>query len=275
MTTPPLPKAEARRQQLLQLLKLHKKLSIHEMINYMNCSEATVRRDLDLLEQTGEIFRTAGGARYNDPLRGVSFHEKEQLYWKEKEFIAAKAASLVQQGDIIGLTGGTTTFLIARALKDRHEITVVTNAVNIAMELAESPKVQVVLTGGVMSSETFELSGPLAEAKLEGLYINKMFIGVDGIHSSTGLTTHSELEARMAQIMMSRSDSAIAVFDGSKANKSSIFPINPLGMLEAIVCNTPLTGELLAACEQEGITMHIADTNPEPSMPSLHFTGGN
>ncbi|MCQ6563230.1 DeoR/GlpR family DNA-binding transcription regulator [Paenibacillus mendelii] len=271
MAIPPLPKAEARRQQLLELLKLHKKLSIHEMIQHMNCSEATVRRDLDLLEQTGEIFRTAGGARYHDPLRGVSFHEKEQLYWKEKEIIAAKAASLVQQGDIVGLTGGTTTFLIARELKNRPEITVVTNAVNIAMELAESQQVQVVLTGGVMSNETFELSGPLAEAKLEGLHINKMFIGVDGIHPISGLTTHSELEARMAQIMMSRSDSAIAVFDGSKANKSSIFPISPLGKLEAIVCNTPLQGELLAVCEQESITLHLAGGSPAQSAAPNEF----
>jgi len=258
MTNNHLPKPEARRQQLLQLLKQHKQLSIHEMTRQMGCSEATVRRDLDLLEQTGEIFRTAGGARYDDPLRGISFHEKERLFWKEKESIAAKAASLVQQGDIIGLTGGTTTFLIARALKERHEITVVTNAVNIAMELAESQKVQVVLTGGVMSNETFELSGPLAEAKLEGLHINKMFIGIDGIHPKTGISTHSELESRMTRIMMSRSDSAIAVFDGSKANKSSIFHISPISALEAIVCNIPLPAELQEACLQEEITLHIA-----------------
>ncbi len=249
-------KAEIRQEKLLELLKQHKQLSVREMLSRLDCSEATVRRDLDALAETGQIIRTIGGARYNDPLPGISFHSKERFKWEEKEWIADKASALVNPGDVIGLTGGTTTFLIARAVKSLNDLTVVTNAVNIAMELAENNSIQVVLTGGVMNNRTFELAGPLAEEKLNQLYIGKMFIGIDGIHAEAGLSTHSELEARMAKMMMKRSEQTIAVFDDSKIDKCSLFPISPLSAVDAVVCNKPLSEQLTAACKQLNIDIY-------------------
>lgn len=249
-------KGDLRREKLLELLKQHDELGIHEMLAQIQCSEATIRRDLELLSQAGKVIRTTGGARYDDPLRGISFHEKEQQHWKEKEAIARKARALVNNGEVIGLTGGTTTFLIARALKTIERLTIVTNAVNIAMELAENEGIQIVLTGGVMNNETFELSGPLAEEKLNNLFINKMFLGLDGIHAEMGLTTHSELEARMAQRMMSRSEKTIAVFDNSKIDRCSLFQINSLAKIEAIICNEPLSEQLTTACHRQQIAIY-------------------
>lgn len=249
-------KAELRQEKLLELLKQHQQLSVHQMVDRLMCSEATVRRDLDALAQTGQIIRTVGGARYHDPMPGISFHAKEQYKWEEKEWVAEKASSLVHPGDVIGLTGGTTTFLIARAVKSLNDVTIVTNAVNIAMEVADNSSIQVVLTGGVMNNETFELSGPLAEEKLDQLYINKMFLGIDGIHADLGLTTHSELEARMAKIMMKRSEQTIAVFDDSKLDKTSLFPITSLSEINGVVCNKPLSEPLTRACEQLKIAIY-------------------
>jgi DeoR family transcriptional regulator of aga operon len=232
-------KGEKRRENILSLLKRQGKITIPEIIEKFACSEATARRDLDLLEKQGSIIRSLGGAQLESisPNKEVPFHEKRQMLWLEKEAIAAIAASLVEDGDVIALTGGTTTFLIARAIKHRKNITVVTNAVNIAMELSESEGIQVVLTGGVMRQNSYELCGPLAEKIVENLNISLMFMGIDGIAVEQGLTTFSELEADIARLMMKRSRKTIAVFDHTKAGRSSLFSIAPITMIQGCITN--------------------------------------
>jgi len=242
-----LSKGEQRRDNIMKLLRQQGRVSIPDITGQFNCSEATARRDLDMLDGQGQIIRTIGGALPHPKLTAAetSFNEKRNLLWLEKEAIAAKAASMVEKGDIIGLTGGTTTFLIARALKFHNEITVVTNAVNIAMELSESEGVQVVLTGGVMRKKNYELCGPLAESILKSIHISKMFMGVDGVSIAQGVTTFSELEAQMARLMLERAVHGYAVFDHSKLNKISMFPIAPLDALKGIVTNQMDNQEIL------------------------------
>jgi DeoR family transcriptional regulator of aga operon len=254
-------KGDKRRNIILSMLKLQGKITIFEIIEKFNCSEATARRDLDLLEKQGNIIRSFGGAQLESISvhKEVPFHEKKQMLWLEKEAIAAKAASLVEEGDVVALTGGTTTFLIARALKLREHITVVTNAVNIAMELSESQGVQVVLTGGVMRRNSFELCGPLAETIVENLNINIMFMGIDGITAEQGLTTFSELEADIARLMMKRSGKTIAVFDHSKAGRSSLFSISALTMIQGCITNRLPNQELLDFLNQQQIPLYIAE----------------
>jgi len=145
-------KGEQRRSRIMEALKAEGRLTVQELMDRFECSIATIRRDLEILEKGGTLIRTLGGAQYEgySAIRELPFDEKRGLLWSEKQSIAMKAASLVEEGDVVGLTGGTTTFLIAKELKARRNVTVVTNAVNIAMELSDSEGVQVVLTGGVM-----------------------------------------------------------------------------------------------------------------------------
>src|SRR5690606_28949824 len=148
-------------------------------------------------------------------MRELPFSEKEGLSILEKEHIAQLASTLIIEGDIVGLSGGTTNFLWTKLLKLRKGITVVTNAVNNAMELADSD-IQVVVTGGIMRHKSFELCGPLGEEMVAQLHIGKMFIGVDGISTAGGISSYSEQEAQTAKAMMKRAQGTYALFDHTK-----------------------------------------------------------
>ncbi|SMG51945.1 DeoR/GlpR family DNA-binding transcription regulator [Paenibacillus aquistagni] len=254
-----LSKGELRRQQLLQWLKQHGRISIAEIIENFDCSEATARRDLDLLERKGALIRTIGGARYEgtSPVREIPFHEKKQLLWLEKEAIAKRAVEYIEEGDSICLTGGTTTYLIAKQLKMRQGITVVTNAVNIAMELSDSEGIQVVVIGGVMRNNSFELCGPLAERTIEHLNIEKLFMGIDGFSVTKGITTYSELEAETARMLMRQASSTYAVFDHTKVGKASLFTVAGLEELTMCITDKPLPEDATAELTRLQIGLSI------------------
>jgi DeoR family transcriptional regulator of aga operon len=261
MSGMPLSRGEQRREAIMRLLKEKGRISVHDIVETQRCSVATARRDLDLLEQTAPIIRTIGGAIYDgfNASREISFHEKTSISWIEKERIAEKAASLVREGDIIGLSGGTTTYLIARALKRRSGITVVTNAVNIAMELAGNDGIQVVVAGGIMRHKSYELCGPLTEKVVESLNIGKMFLGIDGLSVAHGLTTYSEGEAQIAKILIKRSNKTFVVFDRSKVGRVSLFSIAPLSVAHAFITDAPLDRELQAECDKWNVHVYVAD----------------
>lgn len=256
-------KGELRRERIMQWIKREGRISLQEMIERLGCSEATARRDLDFLARSGQIIRTIGGAQLDQAgiPREVSFNEKKLLLRLEKEAVARKAASLVQEGDIIGLTGGTTTYLLARELKFRSGITVVTNAVNVAMELADNEDIQVVLTGGVIRGKSYELCGPLAEAAVERLNIGTMFLGIDGISTDGGITTYSELEAEIGRLMIQRSKRVIAVFDRSKAGQTSLFSYAPLSALHGCITDSKMDAHLTDRLNELQVEIHYA--NPE------------
>ena len=197
-------KGQRRRDSIMLMLKLQGRVTIAEIVERFSCSEATARRDLEQMEGSYPIIRTIGGAVYDGmgTVRELPFSEKAGLSIAEKERIAELANSLIAEGDVVGLSGGTTSLLIAKLLGLRKGITVVTNAVNIAMELAGSA-IQVVVTGGIMRHNSFELCGPLGEGTVTHLNIGKMFIGVDGISASGGITSYSEQEARIAKALIS------------------------------------------------------------------------
>ncbi|UUZ90053.1 DeoR/GlpR family DNA-binding transcription regulator [Paenibacillus sp. P25] len=197
-------------------------------------------------------------------LREQSFTEKREQWSPEKEAIARKAASMVEEGDIVGLTGGTTTYLIAKELKLHRGITVVTNAVNIAMELADSEGVQVVLTGGVVRKNSYELCGPLAEKIVESLNIGKMFMGIDGITAEQGVTTYSELEAHIARLMLQRSLQTYAVFDHTKVGKASLFGIAPLSAPRGCITDRRPEAAFADLLQQQGLELHLAELTAVP-----------
>ncbi|WP_308639610.1 DeoR/GlpR family DNA-binding transcription regulator [Paenibacillus silvisoli] len=231
-------KGEVRRTKMLKRIKESGKATIAELMESTESSIATVRRDLEALEKDNKIIRTIGGAIYDEGSgrnAELAFADKRFVSKEGKERIAASAAALVEEGDVICLTGGTTTFLIAKALKHHQNITVVTNAVNIAAELFDAEGVQVVVTGGVMRHKSYELIGPLAESVIEKLNITKMFLGVDGASREHGFTTHSELEARIAQLFIARASQIYAVYDQTKLQKTALFTIIPYDQVTGVI----------------------------------------
>ncbi|MGV7116861.1 DeoR/GlpR family DNA-binding transcription regulator [Paenibacillus sp. KACC 21273] len=254
-------KSELRRTKIMDMIKKNGKISVQEITGVIGCSEATARRDLDLMEKEGQLIRTIGGAVYEGGSKinqdEVPFVDKQLAQQPDKQKIAEAAAALVVDGDVIGLTGGTTTFLIAMALKHHKNITVVTNAVNIAFELADAEGIQVVLTGGVMRSQSYELIGPLAESVIQKINLSKMFLGVDGVASERGFTMHSELEVRIAQQLSERSSEVYAVFDQSKLEKTALFTIMPLKEVTGIITNVHADSWLQQLCEKEHVQLQL------------------
>jgi DeoR family transcriptional regulator, aga operon transcriptional repressor len=200
---------------ILELLARDGSVSVVALAGDLGVSEATVRRDLQLLGEQRLLERSHGGA----VAQGTA-HELPVRYRtgrsEEKQRIARAAAERVTDGMAIGLTGGTTTTEVARALAARPDLTVVTNALNIAVELAVRANLKLIVTGGVARSASYELVGPLADATLQGIYVDLAFVGVDGIHSARGLTTQNEVEAATNRALIARAGRTIVVADGSK-----------------------------------------------------------
>src|SRR5215213_7713554 len=173
---------------ILELLARDGSVSVGALATDLAVSEATVRRDLQILGEQRLLERSHGGA-----VAHGTAHELPVRYRTgrsdEKQRIAHAAAELVEEGTAVGLTGGTTTTEVARALATRQDLTVVTNALNIAVELAVRANLKLIVTGGVARSASYELVGPLADATLQGLYVDLAFVGVDGIDAARGLTT--------------------------------------------------------------------------------------
>ncbi|WP_090578791.1 DeoR/GlpR family DNA-binding transcription regulator [Paenibacillus sp. OV219] len=254
-------KGQRRREQIMNVLKRQGRITIQELVDRFGVSEATARRDLELMEKSEPVIRTIGGAMYDgmNAVRELPFAEKEGLSFLEKERIAAAAASLILEGDVVGLSGGTTNYYLAKLLKTRRGITVVTNAVNVAMELAGSD-INVVVTGGMMRHNSFELCGPLGEGMIGQLHIGKMFLGVDGVSSTGGITTYSEQEAHIAKAMIRRSQATYAMFDHTKIGRTSLFSIAPLSQLQGFITDEALPQQLASIAQTHGIQTVVADT---------------
>jgi DeoR family transcriptional regulator of aga operon len=242
---------------ILGLLSDGGSVDVSHLCVELDVSAATVRRDLEILEQQRLLTRTHGGAvaqgvTYELPLRYKSAQHQE-----EKRRIARAAAALVSEGMALGLTGGTTTTEVARELVDHRRLTIVTNALNIASELAVRPNLKLVVTGGVARSESYELVGPLAEATLAGLNLAMVFLGVDGISSFSGLTTHHEVEAHTDRSLIVRARRVVVVAGSSKVGKVAFARICGLDCVSDLITDAAADPALLAPVAEAGVEITL------------------
>lgn len=217
-------KRAARLTKILDLLAGRGEVSVDDLVLQFEASAATIRRDLDSLAEQRLLTRTHGGAVAQSVAYELPIRYKSHLRTHEKELIARAASELVTTGAVVGLSGGTTTTAIAAALAaraDLGEITVVTNAVNIASQLATRPDIKVVVTGGVIHSRSYELVGPFVEQLLSGIHLDIAFIGVNALSAEAGASTHDEREAAVNRMMASRARRAVAVADSSKIGRNA------------------------------------------------------
>jgi DeoR family transcriptional regulator, aga operon transcriptional repressor len=240
---------------ILERLSIDGSVSVADIASELAVSPATIRRDLRMLEDQRLLGRTHGGAvpqgvLYELPLRYKSARQPE-----EKLRIAREAASRVADGWAIGLTGGTTTTEVARVLVERSRLTVVTNALNIASELAVRPNLKLVVTGGVARPESYELVGPIAEASLEGLNLDMVFIAVDGISPEAGLTTHHEIEAGTNRALLQRARYVTVVADSSKIGRVAFARICALAEVDELITDTGADPVAQAALRDAGLTV--------------------
>ncbi len=193
---------EERRRVIVETMQRDGRVLVADLARRFRTSRVTIRKDLEILHVRGLIQRTHGGAL---PTRGGALEdrtlrEKEKLHRKEKLAVAAAAAQLVTEGQVVILDSGTTTTEIARALRNFRNLTIVTNAVNIAAELATS-SLEVILSGGTVRKNSFSLVGPIAEETLRRLSADILFLGVDGFDVHYGLSTPNLQEAKVNRVM--------------------------------------------------------------------------
>jgi DeoR family transcriptional regulator of aga operon len=233
-----------RRNEIVRLVNTNGRAKVEELSRHFSVSTVTIRNDLNYLEERGLIHRAYGGALTR---KEVAFDptliEKAKLHAEEKKRIGARAASRIFDGDSIILDSGTTTIEIAKAIKDRKDLTVMTNAINIASELAGLSGVTVMLTGGTLREKSFSLVGPHAESALKAFYFDKLFLGVDGLDAESGLTTPNQLEAQLNRVMIEVSRETVAVVDSSKFGRRSLSLIAPLDRISCIITDSGIPDE--------------------------------
>ncbi|GAA2848640.1 DeoR family transcriptional regulator [Actinoplanes cyaneus] len=222
-------------------------------------SHATIRRDLQILEDQRLLSRTHGGAVAVDVAYELPVRYRTGQHREEKTVIARTVSALLPKGPLtLGLTGGTTTHLLARLLAERVDLTVVTNALNIAAELALRPRLKLIMTGGVSRTRSYELVGPIADQALQGLNMAVAVVGVDGISARGGLTTHDEIEANTNATMIRRADRVIVVADGSKVGKVCLAGICPVTDVATLVTDASADAAALDALRRTGTEVVIA-----------------
>lgn len=258
---------------LLELLATQGRLDVEEAALALEVSSATIRRDFDELAGQQMLVRTRGGALAHGVSYELPLRYKSARNASEKQRIARAAAELVGQGEVVGLNGGTTTTEVARALALRTggpgeagggapsasgpALTVVTNALNIAGELAVRPQIKLVLTGGVARPQTFELVGPLTRGVLNEVVLDVVILGVDGVDPRLGVMAHHEDEAGVSRLFADRARRVIVVTDSSKMGRRAFARICGLDVVDEVVTDRGIDPEARNRLTEAGPRVHV------------------
>ncbi|MET3803525.1 DeoR/GlpR family transcriptional regulator of sugar metabolism [Nakamurella sp. UYEF19] len=250
---------------LLDILGRDGRLDVAEAADELDVSAATIRRDLDHLAGQQLLSRTRGGAAPASVAYDLPLRYKTGRHTEEKFRIGTAAAALIRPGSVVAVNGGTTTSEVARALVtiptgldydaigDNPAYTVVTNALNIANDLAVRRTIKLVVTGGVARPSSYELIGPLAEPALERLHLDYVVLGVDGFDVETGATAHHEGEASVNALMVRQSTTVIVVADASKLAHRSFARICPTSAVDILITDTAADPRLVADFENADV----------------------
>ncbi|GGG02647.1 DeoR/GlpR family DNA-binding transcription regulator [Paenibacillus abyssi] len=250
---------EERKQKIADYVQMNGRASVQQLAQHFQVSESTVRRDLRDLEEEQFLRRTHGGAvaLQNDNIE-PPFVEKEDRFQQQKLAIARAAAKLIQEGDTILLDSGTTTYHLAKLLKGFQQLTVVTNSVMVAQELASQKNIELMLTGGTLRPETLAMVGPLAERAIESLHVDKAFIATNGIDPGIGLSTPNMIEAAVKNRMVHSAKQVILLADHSKYGRVSFARVAPLSDIDHCIIDDGISVEAVNTIEATGVNVILA-----------------
>jgi len=250
---------EERLDQILAILHAQGRVSVAELGERFGVSAVTIRNDLATLEQQGRLQRTHGGAvpAPNPSTEPPAFALRKDLHQDEKERIGRAAAALVRDGDSIALDASTTAWQIARHLKDRRELTVVTNGLFIALEFLESPDVTVIMPGGALRTASASLVGDQGACILERYHVQKGFFGAGGFTLEEGLTDTNQYEVELKQRMVERSKEVIAVVDSSKWGQVTFAALASTGQLHRVIVDQAAPSDMVTTLRQRGIEVTL------------------
>jgi DeoR family fructose operon transcriptional repressor len=248
---------QERKKKILTALDDTGTLSVFELAEILESSPATIRRDLGDIAEEGLLIRTHGGAMKMENPVLTGFSEKSGVNSPTKEQIAEKAASHVQDGDIIFLDCGSTVFGMCRFLK-KKSIRVITNSLPILAELIDVPSIQINLIGGELNKARKAVHGDKAVQHINGYHAHKAFIGVDGLSAENGLTAHSEHESTITTAFIRNAGQVMLLCDASKIGKDSYVKFAELSAIHTLITDSGADASKTSELQQNGLNVEIA-----------------
>jgi DeoR family transcriptional regulator of aga operon len=252
---------EERRRKIAELVQSQDRATIGDLVARFGVSAVTIRGDLDALAGAGVLVRSHGGAlkRIGDA-EDMPLDVKQALHHEEKVRIGRAAAQSIRSGETVILDSGTTTAEVARQLKLRRpdSLTVITNALNVAMELASVSSVRVIMIGGMLRQMSYSLVGPAAEQALRGLHADRLFLGVDGLDPEIGLMTPDPLEAQLNATMIEVSRNVVVVADSSKFERRSLSVIARMDRVDKVITDDRVGPSVVAALRARNVEVELA-----------------
>ncbi|KYG89315.1 transcriptional regulator [[Bacillus] sp. KCTC 13219] len=240
-----------RRELILEQLNVNEKIEIDQLVEQLNVSAMTIRRDLNILEAEEKIIRTHGGAVLNKPLvNEVSFQIKETKYSQQKKRIAQTALQYIKDHSTILLDAGTTNLEIAKRLKGKRNLTVLTNDIRIAVELMDSD-IKVIVTGGELQNNTGAIFGPLTEQVLKNIHVDQFFLGSHAVHIDAGITAPTFEKASMKQLMIECAEATLLVVDSSKFDQKSLAKVCDLFSIDGIITDDGIPAQYMETLKEK------------------------
>ena len=251
----------SRRMLILSELEKHGQVSVNDLSESLGVSSVTIRNDLEQLEKKNMLLRARGGAmKISQNHVGLDYplSDKQKKHLTEKKEIGKKAVELIEDGNTIILDSGSTTFEVAKNLGKFEELTVITNAINVANLLAEYKNINVIVPGGTLRKNSMSLVGILAEKGFQNYFCDQLFLGVDGFDTNYGISTPNIEEAHLNQIMIGMSKKVIVVADSSKFNHRGFAFIAPVTKIHTLITDKGSPGDGRAKLEALGIEVIVA-----------------
>lgn len=235
--------AVERRSKIEQLIQKNKSVLVPELAKQFNVTTETIRGDLEKLERQGVLVRTYGGATLVEDINDADLgtHERDTVNFEGKQKIGRRAADMIKDGETIFLDASTSCLHLARNLKDKRSVTVITNAERVVSELCQFENIRVICTGGRLVNKNMSYEGRMVEETIRKYYYaNKFFFSCTGVTLSRGLTERSEAEAEIKKAMMDCSDSAIFLCDHKKLGRLGVPVIAGLSDIDCMITDINL-----------------------------------
>lgn len=242
-------------------------IHVEDAVRELGVSSATIRRDLETLADQQLIVRTRGGAAAKPASGDLPLKYRVGARNEEKNAIARAAASFIEPREVIGFNGGTTTTLAAQEIGVRvaseenfhnEHITLVTNSINIANDLAIREQVRVVVTGGVVRGRSYELIGPLSALILPHIKIDTLFLGVDGLDPEHAVYSAHEGEAEVSAAFAKAARRVIVLADSTKLGKTAFATMIPMSHVDTVITDSNATPQQISALKRSGTNVIIA-----------------
>lgn len=253
------PEANRRDERLRAIVEIveaaERPVTIEWLAERLSVAPATIRRDTNVLEHQGAVARSWGRVARPGGFVEQPISERASQYAAEKRRIADAAAELVHDDSLVGLTGGTTTLAVARAIAGRRRLTVVTNSLSIGMQLAPRNNIRLILSGGEARNASFELSGPLSVSGIEAFNLDLAILGVDGLDVRGGLTTYDHAEAMTNHALVQRAATAVVVADSSKLGRAGFARVCDVTAIDTIITDDAASDEQVAEFTTVGVNV--------------------